>query len=65
MGVIGGLGSTMLAFTAPALIHLRVFKETITSRERMFNYFLVVFGIVGGFASAVVGISSIIELSRS
>lgn len=59
--LVGSMGASCLAYTAPAFFHVRVFRRSLTRREKIKDWLIFCFGIVG----AVVGtVATLIEFAK-
>ncbi|XP_077984384.1 uncharacterized protein LOC144439017 [Glandiceps talaboti] len=47
MALVGASCCTLLAFILPATFHLRLFKGSLSKKEKALDYFLIILGIVG------------------
>ncbi|CAB4019596.1 amino acid transporter AVT3B isoform X1, partial [Paramuricea clavata] len=48
MALIGSSCCILLAFILPGLFHLRIFNEELTIYQKIWDYFLILLGIVAG-----------------
>ena len=62
IGLIGSAGSAAISFVLPGLFHLKVHKGNLTIRERLVDYAIILFGLVGGLVGTVQTISSMTKV---
>ena len=64
LNIAGSLGAGMVAFILPPWLYNLEFKETVSRWRFWFNWFVVVFGVVGSILSIVASIKSIIDSKK-
>jgi len=48
MAFVGATCCTLLGFILPALFHLKIFKESLTQKEKIWDIIILTIGIIGG-----------------
>lgn len=61
LNIAGSIGSAMIAFILPPLLYLSQFRETVTLKTKLFNYFIMLFGAAGAIYSTYFSIDNIIH----
>lgn len=62
MAFVGSLGATLLAYTAPALLHYLTFREQLSSVAKMKNIAIVIIGLLGGLLGTITSIWEIVQI---
>ncbi|XP_071951586.1 uncharacterized protein [Antedon mediterranea] len=47
MALVGASCCTLLAFILPAIFHMKICQETLTSKQLAFDWFLIILGVIG------------------
>lgn len=63
--LVGSIGGSTLAYTAPALFHLRTFKGSLTPFQRWKNWAIFVFGISGTLCGTAATVYEIAKVHAS
>ena len=62
--LVGSLGASCLAYTAPALFHTMMFKDSLSRSVKAKNMAIVSFGILGSILGTAVTLKEIAEIHR-
>lgn len=58
---IGAFAGVSLQLIFPVLMHLVLFKETLTKAEIIRNYFCLIMGFLGGIAATIMSIIDLVQ----
>lgn len=59
--LVGSLGASALAYSAPAYFHVRVFGRTLTPAEKMKDWLIFAFGVIGAVVGTIVTLMEFAE----
>lgn len=62
--LVGSLGASMLAYTAPAILHTMAFREELSTGVKIKNGLIALFGICGAIAGTMSSLWEIVEIHR-
>lgn len=62
--LVGSMGASVLAYTAPALFHLLTFRDRLSRFGKVKNGAIVAFGILGGVAGTIASLWEMVEIHR-
>lgn len=62
--LVGSLGASSLAYSAPALFHVKVFGNTLTRRERIKDWSIFCFGVIGAVVGTFATLNEFVNLHR-
>lgn len=61
VSLVGALGSSFIAFIVPCVLHLKLFSNKCSKKQKYINWFLIIFGVIASFISATITIIQLIE----
>lgn len=62
--LVGSLGASMLAYTAPAILHTIAFRERLSVGTKTKNVLIALFGVFGAIAGTMSALWEIVEIHR-
>lgn len=65
LNFIGGINGTFLVFIMPVMFYLKVFAGKIGVAQRMWLYFMLIFGTTGGLISVITALNALLFTGAS